>query len=176
MPIVKATRFDWIGAGLEAYGRGGRDALVVERLAAALGVAKAGFYWHFSDRDAFVSELIDAWQAETTDRLAIDAPFEILAREVFSSRRHLDVEWQLRREADHDLELVARLARIDERRMAHIATTLDREGVPAAARLAAILYDQFLGWASRHRTPTPVQLRRQLARTLDLVDRWRSVG
>jgi AcrR family transcriptional regulator len=172
MPIVKATRQDWIEAGLEAYGEGGRPALVVERLAARLGTAKAGFYWHFADRDTFVGAMIDHWEAETTSRLVVDAPFERFARAVFASRRYVDVEWQLRRAADDDTDVAGLLARIDGERLAHIAGLLRAEGVPDADGLAVLLYDQFLGWAGRHRRPSEAELETQVTRALSLVERW----
>ncbi len=172
MPIVKATRQDWIEAGLAAFGEGGRAALVVERLASQLGTAKAGFYWHFADRDAFVSAMVDHWEAETTERLAIQAPFEQFAQAVFASRRYVDVEWQLRRASDDDIAVATLMARIDAARLAHIAGLLDAEGVPDADDLAVLLYDQFLGWAARHRRPSDAELEMQVARVLDLVQRW----
>lgn len=173
MPVVKATRQDWIDAGLDAYGHGGRAALVVEQLANRVGAAKAGFYWHFADRDAFVAAMIDHWEAETTTRLAVDVPFEHFARLVFESRRHVDVEWQLRRAAVDEPGIAVRLERLDAQRLAHIASLLGAEGVPDADDLAALLYDQFLGWAGRHRDPSAEELEAQVARVLSVVRRWR---
>jgi hypothetical protein len=102
----------------------------------------------------------------------MQGPFEQFARAVFASRRYVDVEWQLRRAADHDAGVSGLLARIDAERLSHIAGLLRVEGVPDADGLADLLYDQFLGWAARHRSPSDDELEAQVTRVLGLVRRW----
>jgi len=162
MPVVKATRQDWIDAGLELYAAGGRAAINVERLAATVGAAKAGFYWHFTDRSTFLTALIEHWYGETTERLAVEAPSDDFARAVFGSRRYVDVEGQLRREASHDAEIARLLGTVDARRRSHIAAVLQADGLPSEDPLPEVLYDQFLGWAGRMRAPSPADIERQV--------------
>lgn len=63
---TKLDRDAWIAAGLAMLADGGVDAVRVERLAAVLKVTKGSFYWHFRDRAALLSALVEAWQAEAT--------------------------------------------------------------------------------------------------------------
>lgn len=39
----------------------------MEGLARALGIAKAGFYWHFKDREDLLRQLLDYWEHELTE-------------------------------------------------------------------------------------------------------------
>ncbi|HEY2239319.1 MAG TPA: helix-turn-helix domain-containing protein, partial [Streptosporangiaceae bacterium] len=57
----------WVEAGLEALGAGGPEAVRVDPLARALGVTRGSFYWHFADRDALLTELLNAWERAATD-------------------------------------------------------------------------------------------------------------
>ncbi len=52
---------DWITAALEALVQGGIEAVRIERLAARLGVAKSGFYYHFRDREDLYAQLLAHW-------------------------------------------------------------------------------------------------------------------
>jgi AcrR family transcriptional regulator len=51
----------------------------VEGLARSLGIAKAGFYWHFKDRDDLLRQLLNYWTHELTE-VASENP-ELLAVE-----------------------------------------------------------------------------------------------
>ena len=53
--------------------------LTVQGLARSLGIAKAGFYWHFRDRDELLRQLLDYWVHEIT--LVITENVEVLALE-----------------------------------------------------------------------------------------------
>ncbi|MEU5883128.1 helix-turn-helix domain-containing protein [Spirillospora sp. NPDC047279] len=66
MAVARTPRAAWIEAGLRALSAGGPDAVRVESLAQALGVSKGGFYWHFGDRAALLTEMLDAWESEVT--------------------------------------------------------------------------------------------------------------
>ena len=61
------SKAEWLEAGLEALSAGGVAALTVEGLAKSLGIAKAGFYWHFKDRDDMLRQLLDYWVHEITE-------------------------------------------------------------------------------------------------------------
>lgn len=58
---TRVSREDWLNAGLEVLYANGVDSIRVEQLAHSLGVAKSGFYWHFKNRDSFLSDLIAHW-------------------------------------------------------------------------------------------------------------------
>ena len=59
---VRTPRGAWVDAALQALAAGGPDAVRVEALAACLGVSKGGFYWHFTDRQALLDEMLDTWE------------------------------------------------------------------------------------------------------------------
>ena len=59
---VRTPRGAWIDAALQALAAGGPDAVRVEALAVRLGVSKGGFYWHFTDRQALLEEMLDTWE------------------------------------------------------------------------------------------------------------------
>lgn len=68
---------EWLETGLQALSKGGVAALTVEGLAKSLGIAKAGFYWHFKNRDDLLRQLLDYWTREFTK--VVSANPEVLA-------------------------------------------------------------------------------------------------
>ena len=73
MPNVKKTRISrdqWLVKGLEIFSTSGAEALRVEKLAKSLDVAKSGFYWHFRDRQDFLTQLLNYWAHEYTEILS----------------------------------------------------------------------------------------------------------
>ncbi len=61
------SKAEWLEAGLQALSEGGVAALSVEGLAKSLGIAKAGFYWHFKNRDDLLRQLLEYWSHELTE-------------------------------------------------------------------------------------------------------------
>ena len=61
------SKAEWLEAGLQALSKGGVAALTVEGLAKSLSIAKAGFYWHFKNRDDLLRQLLDYWTHEITE-------------------------------------------------------------------------------------------------------------
>jgi AcrR family transcriptional regulator len=61
------SKAEWLETGLQALSEGGVAALTVEGLAKKLGIAKAGFYWHFKNRDDLLRQLLDYWSHELTE-------------------------------------------------------------------------------------------------------------
>jgi AcrR family transcriptional regulator len=59
----------WIEAGLRALATGGPDAVRVDQLAKALGTTRGSFYWHFADRDALLTALLDTWERAAIDEV-----------------------------------------------------------------------------------------------------------
>ena len=73
------SKAEWLEAGLQALCERGGAALTIEGLARSLGIAKAGFYWHFKNRGELMQQLLEHWVEETTavvtadeDLLALD--------------------------------------------------------------------------------------------------------
>jgi len=63
---AKLSRDDWLDAAFHAVVEGGFDQVRVLVLAAALGVTRGSFYWHFVDHAELVSALLARWHARET--------------------------------------------------------------------------------------------------------------
>lgn len=122
---VRTPRGVWVHAALQALAAGGPDAVRVETLATSLGVSKGGFYWHFADRQALITEMLDTWEkAGTEDIIARveNQPGDTRARlwklfEITTSPEGLAVELAVRDWARRDGDVAGRLRRADNRRM-----------------------------------------------------------
>ena len=68
----RVSKEDWLMTALETLEVGGIDAVVIERIASRLHVAKSGFYWHFEDRNALLQELLNFWSTEYTENITKD--------------------------------------------------------------------------------------------------------
>ena len=81
MDINKAQRGvskqEWLEAGLESLSRNGVTGLTVDGIAHSLGIARAGFYWHFRNRDDLLLQLLGYWVDNLTE--VITANKEILS-------------------------------------------------------------------------------------------------
>ena len=64
--IGRVSKDQWLAAALAELKRGGIAAVKVERLADIIGVAKAGFYWHFKDRADLHKHMLDYWSRQFT--------------------------------------------------------------------------------------------------------------
>lgn len=63
------TTHDWLDHALQVLAQQGLAAVAVEPLAKSLGVTKGSFYWHFSNRQQLISELLKFWQEIEQDYL-----------------------------------------------------------------------------------------------------------
>lgn len=129
MAVTRTPRSSWIDEGLRALAAGGPDAVRIESLARALGVTKGGFYWHFADRGALLTEMLDAWE-----RVSIDEVIELIdagggdARErlqrlftlASSAEELLRIDLAVRDWARRDAAIAERLRRADNRRLAYM--------------------------------------------------------
>jgi AcrR family transcriptional regulator len=61
------SKAEWLETGLQALSERGVAGLTIEGLAKSLGIAKAGFYWHFKNRDDLLRQLLDYWTHELTE-------------------------------------------------------------------------------------------------------------
>ena len=108
----------------------GPDAVRIEPLAKAMGVTRGGFYWHFTDRQALLEEMLDAWE-----RAAIDDVLERVERTGGDPRTRarragaltfgdelLEIDLALRDRARRDPAVADRLKRVDNRRMEYLRT------------------------------------------------------
>src|SRR5260370_14755379 len=120
---VRTPRGAWVDAALQALAAGGPDAVRVEALAVRLGVSKGGFYWHFTDRQALLEEMLDTWEkAGTEDIIArVDSqPGDARAKlqklfDITSSPEGLAVELAVRDWSRRDSDVAGPLRRADNR-------------------------------------------------------------
>ena len=126
---TRTPRRTWIDAGLRALGDGGAEAIRIEPLARSLGVTRGGFYWHFHDRPALLSEILDAWEQvgvhEVIDRIeggGGDARTRLrrLFGEALLGDELLRIDLAVREWARRDPEVAERLRRVDNERMAYM--------------------------------------------------------
>jgi AcrR family transcriptional regulator len=123
--MVRTPRGAWVDAALQALAVGGPEGVRIEALAVRLGVSKGGFYWHFTDRQALLEEMLDTWEkAVVKDIIARveSQPAEPRAKlqhlfELASSHDGLAVELALRDWSRRDRDVAERLRRIDNERM-----------------------------------------------------------
>lgn len=135
MPAETITpRHRWIEQGLQALAAGGPDAIRVEVLAKTLGVTKGGFYGHFADRNALLTEMLDAWERASTDEVLVrveseggDAKAKLRrAGALTFSDALLPIDLAIRDWARRDPAVAGRLRRVDNRRMDYLRSQFAR--------------------------------------------------
>jgi AcrR family transcriptional regulator len=62
----RISKAEWLALALEVLATEGVQGVRIERLARDLGIAKAGFYWHFRDRRDLLQSILDYWAHEFT--------------------------------------------------------------------------------------------------------------
>ena len=138
---ARLTRQDWISSGLRTLATDGGSALKVAAMAAALGVSRGSFYWHFRDFADFRAQLLHSWRDRTVDQ--VNREFEDndggsgrlqrLVKRAFFGKRGLDRA--IRIWAAEDSEVAAMVAAVDASRVAYMAKLLIAAGVkPEQAR------------------------------------------
>ena len=148
---------DWIRAAFARLAGEGIEAVRVELLARDLGVSKGSFYWHFQDREELLGRMFDRWEKEEIDWLdeTVITP-KAAARWARFVHHCTDpqlarLESAMRTWARRDERIGARIAAIEKKRSAHIASVLRAIGFAAApaeswAEITLLVY---LGWLDR---------------------------
>ena len=62
----RVSKAEWLAVALEVLATEGVQGVRIERLARDLGIAKAGFYWHFRDRSELLQSILNYWASEFT--------------------------------------------------------------------------------------------------------------
>lgn len=149
----KHGRDRWIDAAIDALADGGLEAIAVEPLGAVLGVTKGSFYWHFRDRAALVTAVVETFEARGTDvpirelGTVVD-PRVRLVRLFHTALSH---PVQLRSErallTAQDPLVSATVARVHQKRRAFLERCYMDLGIPAASarHWAATAYAAFVG-------------------------------
>ncbi|MEL7372061.1 MAG: TetR/AcrR family transcriptional regulator [Myxococcota bacterium] len=155
--MARLTADDWIRAATIQLANGGIETVRVERLAKALKVSKGSFYWHFEDRQALLTAILEAWEQqgtlqiiETVDREA-SAPAErlwALFQQVFGGPLEFDaVEAAMRAWAAVAPQVKRVVRRVDQQRLSYVVELLVAAGIPGdeAKRRSELLYCTLMG-------------------------------
>jgi len=179
---TRTPRTRWIEQGMRALAAGGPDAVRIDSLAKALGVTRGGFYWHFDNREALLTELLETWERETTVSV-----IERLEREGGDPRSKLRHLWQMaarpgtfpvdlavRDWARRDHAVAARLRRVDDRRMDYLrslyrplCTGEDQVELRAFLSFSLLIGDHFIAAGHGNRSRADV---------IDSTLRWLGAG
>lgn len=62
----RLSRADWLSAALDLFVESGVDAVRITRLADRLSVTRGSFYWHFADRGALLTAMLEVWEQTNT--------------------------------------------------------------------------------------------------------------
>lgn len=163
----------WLVAGLEALRKGSVAEVRVERLAAALGITKGSFYWHFRDRGELLDAVLEHWSREMTDaefeRIA-SMPCGLAGRLLALAQDVLEkgmgrYDPAIRAWARHDRKVAAAVARVDRRRVRALTGFFEDGGFNAGeARTRARLFYTFLLGEPQVRSPArePGELERMV--------------
>jgi AcrR family transcriptional regulator len=173
--VTRTPRSSWIDEGLRALAAGGPDAVRIELLAQALGVTRGGFYWHFTDRNALLDEMLDTWERATTDEVIERVESEggdarAKLRRTFAltsaSDGLLAIDLAVRDWSRRETSVAERLRRIDNRRMDYLRSlygpSADPDDVGARCMLSLFLLvgNRFIADHRRSRADVKLALRR----------------
>ena len=154
MPSLTAR--DWTIAAALRLAADGADHVRVERLAQTLGVSKGSFYWHFADRAALLTAVLEMWEHEGTERIIADVDatdltpeqrLRTLVTRTFGEPQFDGIELGIRAWARHDASAREAAIRVDARRLSYVARLIHDAGIDAAAagERAALLYRTLMG-------------------------------
>jgi len=171
------SRQAWADAALDALAERGVAAVAVEPLAAALGVTKGSFYWHFRTREDLLAAALERWHERETEEVI--AALQRLDDPAVRLRRLFDIAFrdavgggaEAALLAATDSPVVAAAVRqVTTRRLAYLAELFTDLGVaPGAAEHAGLLaYTSYVGFFTLQRAePAAVPRGPALDRYLD---------
>jgi len=173
---------DWVEAGLVALTREGQTGLRVERLAKGLGATKGSFYWHFRDRSALESAILDVWDERSTAtilaQVAGPEPAEVrlrklgrLVTDAAEPGQLLEIERAIRAWAAFDTAVAERVGSVDLQRLVAISALFRGCGFGRAeADLRARIFAYYVAGEVLSYPRLPLARRRRLAeRRIDLL-------
>jgi AcrR family transcriptional regulator len=126
---------DWIAAAFGILREAGIDSVRIEPLAKQLLVTRGSFYWHFKDRAALLSALLDEWERSDTNRV-----IEMVEAENGPARERLSrllafcvsddgkTETELRIWGIRDKDIGVRIAAVDAIRKRYLAQLYEQCG------------------------------------------------
>jgi len=133
MPVTRTPPEVWIAEAFRALSLGGPDAVRVELLAQKIGVSKGGFYWHFEDRGALLTAVLEEWERagtwdiiERIEAQAASKDARVRLQTMFRITTEPDGDELIRAElairvwGKRDESVAERVRRVDRRRMDYL--------------------------------------------------------
>ena len=154
--MATLTAHDWVLAAMRRLATHGVDHIRVETLATHLGVSKGSFYWHFANRDALLTAVLDLWQSQGTEAIitAVDAEpagsedrLHTLIHQTFGQPEHDGIELGIRAWATRDAATRTIVEKVDARRLDYVTELLREQGLShsTARTRAALMYRTLIG-------------------------------
>lgn len=173
------SKAEWLEAGLRALSERGSEGLTIEGLARTLGIARAGFYWHFENRDELLRQALEFWVEENTESvtanemLSVSEPKRRLIRaaEMVLERDLGRYDLAIRQWAKHDAKAARVVRRVNRLRLDFARTAFAELGFTGdELEMRAMLFICYHTWESTMFPEIPRRRRRELiARRLDLL-------
>jgi len=148
---------DWIRTALARLSEEGVEAVRVEVLARELGVSKGSFYWHFRDRQDLLDKALAHWEQHEVGSLDLDGGAGGAATrwarivQATADPARIQLEAAVRSWARRDTQVAQRVAAIEQKKAAVVASVLQdvgftRSAAEAWSEVALLLC---LGWLDR---------------------------
>jgi AcrR family transcriptional regulator len=130
------SKAEWLEKGLQALSERGVAGLTIEGLAKSLGIAKAGFYWHFKNRDDLLRQLLGYWTHENTEVLtsnpevlALDPKSRLIrTAEMILDYKLTDYEIPIRQWALRDAEAARAARKVNRLRLDYVGGAFSELG------------------------------------------------
>jgi AcrR family transcriptional regulator len=175
------SKAEWLEAGLRALSEGGVATLTVEGLAKSLGIAKAGFYWHFKNRDDLLRQLLDHWTHEITEIITANPEITTLkpksrlirTAEIIHDYELTRYEIAIRQWALQDREAARAVKKSNRLRLEFVRTAFSELGFKGEdLEIRTMLFVCYHSWeTSMFREISRKRRREQIAKRIDFLTR-----
>jgi AcrR family transcriptional regulator len=163
--LERLTPEDYFGEALTVLGESGSEALTIAVLCDRLEVTKGSFYHHFGGMPGFVTQLLEYWEREHSERLIKlsraqpDPTLRIFTLTEMGVGLPHASEAAIRAWGRSSAEVAEATARVDRRRERHLVDAVSALGIdrPRARVLARIGLNVLVGVQQREH---PVDLKR----------------
>lgn len=156
MPKIIAQKEDWIKLGYTLFSDQGIAGIVIEKMAKKLACNKSSFYWHFQTKKAFITELVQYWITNETEKiigktqttLSPSEKFELFLELTFKYDPHTGFIFFLKRYAIRHPEIQQIIDDIDDKRISYTSTLLQEIGYSKAEAnpKARVFYNYLIGY------------------------------
>jgi AcrR family transcriptional regulator len=173
------SRLQWLDAGLDALTRFPVSGIRIEKLARSLGITKAGFYWHFKNREDYIAQLLEHWLHKVTkaiaknpDILAMEPKERLIATaEIIHDNDLARAEPSIQLLATQDKAIAKVVRKANKIRLEYISNTLEEMGFKGDdLAMRAMLFVAYHSWETTVFHDISSKRRRELiARRVDLL-------